>query len=133
MTPPEEDLGDVERWERMYNGGSSYDSSISGNKDTQQDVTSLSMAAHEIRVVTFDLDNTLWKTSATISAANDALAEFLDQRSITQPIRVEKIMGELFQSSKERYAPQGGKAPVLLTQLRKDALKHVLIEHNSYL
>jgi len=44
-------------------------------------------------------------------------------------------MGELFQASEERYNPQGGedaKAPVLLTSLRKDALRHVLQEHNGY-
>jgi len=88
--------------------------------------------ASEVRVVTFDLDNCLWKTGATISAANDALAEFLDEYNITQPVRVEKVMGELFKESQETYSPYGSKAPVLLTQLRKDAIQRVLREHNDY-
>ena len=89
-------------------------------------------SATEVRVVTFDLDNCLWKTGATISAANDALAEFLDEHDIVQPVRAEKVMGELFSQSKERYSPNGGKAPVLLTLLRKDAIQQVLQEHNEY-
>lgn len=88
--------------------------------------------ASEVRVVTFDLDNCLWKTGATISAANDALAAFLDEYNITQPVRVEKVMGELFQESNEKYSPYGSKAPVLLTLLRKDAIQRVLQQHNDY-
>jgi FMN phosphatase YigB (HAD superfamily) len=89
-------------------------------------------SASEVRVVTFDLDNCLWKTGATISAANDALAKFLEEHDIVQPVRAENIMGELFSKSKERYSPNGGKAPVLLTLLRKDAIQQVLKEHNDY-
>jgi hypothetical protein len=90
---------------------------------------------YPVRVITFDLDNTLWKTSATIAAANDALAEFLDAHSIVQPKRIEKIMGELFRASKETYCPiepESAKAPVLLTQLRKDAVVQILIHDNGY-
>lgn len=89
----------------------------------------------EVRVVSFDLDNTLWNTSETIAAANDALAAFLDSKNITQPKRVEQIMGELFQSNKARYCPiekENAKAPVLLTLLRKDAIQTVLEEYNRY-
>ncbi len=88
----------------------------------------------EVRVVSFDLDNTLWNTSATIDAANDALASFLDSRKIVQPIRVEKVMGELFQKNKSRYCPldERAKAPVYLTLLRKDAIRNVLVEANGY-
>lgn len=89
----------------------------------------------EVRVVSFDLDNTLWNTAATISAANDGLAAFLDEHSIVQPRRVEQIMGDLFKSQKERYCPvdtASAKGPTLLTLLRKDALGVVLQEHNGY-
>ncbi len=88
----------------------------------------------EVRVVSFDLDNTLWNTSATIDAANDALASFLDSRKIVQPIRVEKVMGELFQKNMSRYCPldEKAKAPVYLTLLRKDAIRNILEEANGY-
>lgn len=118
---PEEDL---QRWEAMYFGGvSNLDDRV-----IEEDYG----RASEVRVVSFDLDNCLWRTGATISAANDALAEFLSENNITQPVRVEKIMGELFQESKERYSPQGCKAPVLLTLLRKEAIQRILQEHNDY-
>jgi FMN phosphatase YigB (HAD superfamily) len=88
----------------------------------------------EVRVVTFDLDNTLWNTSKTIDAANDALAKFLEADNILQPKRIEIMMGELWQADKSRYAPvdENAKAPVLLTQLRTDAICLVLEEHNGY-
>lgn len=103
-----------------------------------------------IRVVTFDLDNTIWKTEPTIATANDALAAFLDQNGIVYPLRVEKVMGELFGNNPLRYAPPPPqrldsstnsssssnpkipKSPVLLTNLRKDAIRYVLEQHNSY-
>jgi FMN phosphatase YigB (HAD superfamily) len=89
----------------------------------------------EIRVVTFDLDNTLWNTAGCIDAANNALAAHLDADNILQPKRVEKIMGELFKTSKSRYCPldaENAKAPVLLTKLRTDAISQVLEDHNGY-
>lgn len=88
----------------------------------------------ELRVVSFDLDNTLWNTSATIDAANDALAAFLDSKKIVQPIRVEKVMGELFRTNKSRYSPldEQAKAPVHLTLLRKDGIRSILEEANGY-
>jgi FMN phosphatase YigB (HAD superfamily) len=104
----------------------SFTDSIDSRKDLQQS---------QVRVVSFDLDDTLWNTSATISAANEALANFLNELKIEQPKRVEKIMGELFQNDKERYCPiQTNKAnsPTLLTLLRKDAIELVLKEYNAY-
>lgn len=89
----------------------------------------------EVRVVSFDLDNTLWKTSSTIDAANDALAKFLDSNSIAQPVRVEMIMRKLFLENKAKYCPvepDNAKAPVSLTVLRKDAIQKLLMEHNNY-
>jgi len=120
--PAEED---ILKWETMYSAGDEADNYISQKN----------FSPNQIRVVTFDLDNTLWKTGPTISAANDELAKFLDTMSIVQPQRVEVIMGQLWERSKAKYAPIGGedaKAPVLLTQLRTDALEFVLLQHNEY-
>jgi len=98
-------------------------------------------ASSPVRVVTFDLDNTLWNTGATIGSANDVLAEFLNENKIVQSQRTETIMGELFQANKSAYCPLAGstqqeldavKAPVLLTKLRKDALCQILMEDNGY-
>ena len=97
--------------------------------------TSNSLRAPPVRVVTFDLDNTLWNTGATISAANDALASFLTANNIVQSRRTEVIMGQLFNASKARYCPllgEDGNSPVLLTQLRTDALTQILVEDNDY-
>ena len=38
----------------------------------------------EVRVVSFDLDNTVWKTGPTIQAANDVLASFLEKQGIEE-------------------------------------------------
>jgi FMN phosphatase YigB (HAD superfamily) len=60
-----------------------------------------------IRIVTFDLDNTLWKTGPSIAAANDALNTYLesDPRNLRIPQRIEIIMKQLFQSNPSKYAP----------------------------
>lgn len=101
------------------------------------DANGTEMQPRSIRVITFDLDNTLWNTSATIAAANDALAVFLSANGIVQSKRTESIMGELFQQDKLKYCPlavteQELGAPVLLTDLRKDALEHILVQDNGY-
>lgn len=125
MSSQEEE--DLQKWERMYYDGTSESSAMDDGTSIEYYAT-----ASAVRVVTFDLDNCLWKTGATISAANDALAEFLNEREINQPVRVEKVMGQLFEESPETYSPNGGKAPVLLTLLRKHAIQQVLQEHNNY-
>jgi FMN phosphatase YigB (HAD superfamily) len=102
-----------------------------------------SVPSCEIRVVSFDLDNTLWNTSATIDRANDLLAQYINEQlfNVTSSvgiennrttIRVEMVMGKLFASNKAKYSPIEGKnakSPVLLTQLRKDAIHYVLREY----
>lgn len=83
----------------------------------------------DIRVVTFDLDNTLWNTTATIQAANDALADFMNEIIPGNTLRVESVMGMLYTADKARYAPldtEKASSPVLLTNLRKDAIRFVL-------
>jgi FMN phosphatase YigB (HAD superfamily) len=122
---PEED---PLKWERMYQeGGNAAPFKLEGMMNLQQ--------SSEVRVVSFDLDNTLWVTSATISAANEALAAFLDARGVVQPQRIETIMGILFKENKERYCPievEQAKAPALLTLLRKDAIRKILLDDNGY-
>ena len=97
-------------------------------------------AYDDVRVVSFDLDNTLWNTSATIDAANEVLAQYLREQLLRSfpmnttrdGVRVEKVMGILFTANKAKYSPieaDGAKSPVLLTQLRKDAIQQVVSEH----
>ena len=96
------------------------------DEDTIDDKTT---TRARVRVVTFDLDNTLWDTTATIDAANDALALYMKD-TFNVDARVEKAMGTLYKANKARYAPIEGndaKSPVLLTQLRKDAIRHVVL------
>jgi len=128
--PPDEDQS---KWETMYAG--SNEDSIDGIIDV-----SVKVPATEIRVITFDLDNTLWKTSKVIGAANDALSNYLDTMNIQQEKRTEVVMGELFKKDKARYAPilddssvsDKDVAPVYLTQLRKDAVFSICKEQNGY-
>jgi FMN phosphatase YigB (HAD superfamily) len=95
----------------------------------------------QVRVVTFDLDNTLWNTTVTIDIANDALAKHMSENiaqfkaksnSTASPLeRVEVVMGKLFTANKSKYCPVDGelsKSPVLLTKLRKDAILYILSE-----
>lgn len=91
---------------------------------------------HPVCVVSFDLDNTIWQTSPTIAAANDALAEFVAEHTTSSTVRVEDVMSELFRADRTRYCPvraaqtsnsttSSKTGPVLLTQLRKDALRSI--------
>lgn len=124
---------DVDRWEGMYT-----------NENNQGGFDKKESIQHAVRVVTFDLDNTIWKTGAVIDSANDALAKFLQNKDIICETRVEKVMGEIFIQNKSEYCPvlasdlkkdekydgveywEKVKAPVLLTKLRKDAVRKVL-------
>jgi FMN phosphatase YigB (HAD superfamily) len=102
----------------------------------------------QVRVVSFDLDNTIWKTSPTIASANDALSSFLvDTHNVPSTVRVERIMKDLFQADPAKYSPvleaaatSGADSaaprleppqasPVYLTMLRKDAIRDALINH----
>jgi hypothetical protein len=129
---------DLLRWEQMYYQAGKQSiyypsTSLAASWKDVLDPSSMAASAaaatttinqqqrlNQVRVVSFDLDNTIWKTSATIDAANDALAAFLDQHNIQQTRRVEKVMGDLFKSNKARYCPidtESSKGPVLLTLL----------------
>lgn len=134
-----------------------------------------SVAKSEVRVISFDLDNTLWKTGEVISHANDVLSHYLTAKGVKVPVRTEIVMGELFKKDPARYCPvaelneeeleekkqdsinnnngdastdfdkaAGGEAsrgvhissgtskPVLLTQLRIDALQDIFVRYNAY-
>ncbi len=115
----------LEKWQKMYDenapsakkaSSSSYASSqmIRGDDDNDyntnsntadQEFITQKASKSEVRVVTFDLDNTIWKTGNVISSANDALAKHLEEMEIHAPIRVEKIMGTLFKNDKGKYSP----------------------------
>ena len=119
---------DLARWERMYETGMSV-------ADSDVEVANLLPLTSEVRIISFDLDNTLWNTYGCINAANDALAAFLDQNQIKQPKRVEHIMQDLFRSNKRRYSPILGEEAAhatLLTLLRTDAIAFLLEEYNGF-
>ena len=126
----------IENLDDMSNGGGGGRSifGIDDEDDNDNDKSRVPSIPTEVRVVSFDLDNTLWKTGPTIAQANDALAAFLDTHNIVQPERVEVVMGKLFQQDKTRYCPiekDNAKSPVNLTLLRKDAMASIFAEHNK--
>jgi len=136
---------EIQKWERMYARGEVrrqewVGGSTSDRDDTRKKTTSSSSSSscQPIRVISFDLDNCLWKTSAVIDSANDALAEYL--RGVLPPtnatappvVRAEAIMKELWEADRVAYAPVLGEAatgPCRLTQLRKDAVREILMRH----
>jgi len=139
---------DLQRWQQMYEQGEQaarqttikmnddHDDSLLGTAESNSN-PQLQEQQQPIRVISFDLDNTVWKTSATIAAANDALAQYLKQEHNIQPAqRVENIMGDLFRQNKSQYCPvdnvNATKGPVLLTRLRKDAIQHLLKSEFGY-
>ena len=86
---------DVSKWEKMYH------SSKSEFKEYEQELTP-KVTASDIRIITFDLDNTLWKTGATISQANSVLNEHMQSFGVETLVEVE--MGRLFEADKRLYA-----------------------------
>ena len=123
--PTENEEQDLLKWEKMYyspmqqmSSSGQFDSQSNSIDGSNSDVgfattkattattitTALdSSSSSDIRVITFDLDNTIWKTSETISDANDALAaHLLNKHGIVE--RSEKRMGQLFRQYPERYA-----------------------------
>eukprot|EP00592_Proboscia_alata_P001735 CAMPEP_0194375778 /NCGR_PEP_ID=MMETSP0174-20130528/24335_1 /TAXON_ID=216777 /ORGANISM="Proboscia alata, Strain PI-D3" /LENGTH=430 /DNA_ID=CAMNT_0039156211 /DNA_START=281 /DNA_END=1573 /DNA_ORIENTATION=+ len=128
------------KWERIFNSGSTMDGS-----ETDAEILSKSLMS-EVKVVSFDLDNTLWKTSNVISFANSALNDYLNSRNINQPLPISKVMGDIFKSHPEKYrATDEGtinntddngeikkSGPVFLTQLRKDAIAEVCTNYNGF-
>ena len=93
---------DAMKWEKLYNSGTTFTSASSSVMQTANTEVP-SPISSEIRVITFDLDNTIWKTMPTISDANDSLSSHLLKKFGIQD-RSEKIMGQLFKENPDRYA-----------------------------
>jgi FMN phosphatase YigB (HAD superfamily) len=153
---------EMARWEKLYyQKQAGYEDKLD-SKDMLTAATGFASEtrspAEPIRVVTFDLDNTLWRTGPTITAANDALAEYLHTtHGVGIDCRVEAVMKELSTKFPQSYGSgspsnksitrevhsgtraQGEEssnsnvhiagAPVFLTRLRTDAIRHVLQRH----
>ncbi len=106
-------VDETSKWENMYNNyqpqstTTSTTTSSSRSQLFQQDATPTpsnnnSITKSEIRIITFDLDNTIWKTSDTISHANTVLSStLLDKFGIE--VRSEVEMGRLFKEFPDRY------------------------------
>mmetsp|Transcript_16026 Transcript_16026/g.20986 ORF Transcript_16026/g.20986 Transcript_16026/m.20986 type:complete len:496 (+) Transcript_16026:111-1598(+) len=134
----DESEANMKKWEKMY-FGEKGDKEISRNFGNEVEPnTSESRINSEVKVITFDLDDTLWKTSAVIDGANTALQEYLDSKGIKQPRQIKDVMKEMFLADKGRYCPEirsnpKAKAePVLFTLLRKDAIADVCINDNGF-
>jgi putative hydrolase of the HAD superfamily len=127
---------DVYKWEDMFSYGEARRQLVPGGFEYDDDTAvSRNYGANEIRVVSFDLDNTLWLTAEVIGGANDALAAFLNEKEIQQPKRTEEFMKTLFEANKAKYSPllkEEAKGPVNLTQLRTDATQQILEKYNGY-
>lgn len=107
---------------------------LCSNDDAVPATTTTTTPSAPIRVITFDLDNTLWCTTSTIGAAIAAVDKYWASQSIQPAVRIEVIMKELFAANKAKYAPlQGQKAasPSQFTQLRMDAMQHLLTQYHD--
>ena len=102
---------------------------------TASRTTTTTSTSCPIRVISFDLDNTLWCTMSTIGAGLDAVDAFLrNEHSIELAVRTETVMKEMFLAQKSAYAPLLGDeatCPSQLTQLRIDALSFILHTHHG--
>jgi len=119
------------------------------HNNDKQNHNNACVAHGPIRVISFDLDNTLWGTTPTIAAALQAVATFLESHGIPPSLpssssgggggngtrTTESVMKELWQADKATYAPllqERATCPALLTKLRQDALRHILIHDHGY-
>jgi FMN phosphatase YigB (HAD superfamily) len=92
---------DISKWERLYNNYQPPQSSSSSSSSPS--IKQNKSSSSDIRIITFDLDNTLWKTSETITHANTVLFDYLLQSKFGIEVRTEVEMGKLFQLFPERY------------------------------
>eukprot|EP00985_Skeletonema_marinoi_P024954 scaffold17867_cov146-Skeletonema_marinoi.AAC.8 len=94
---------ETSKWTSLYNNYQPQSSPIlptpPPSSTTPPPTTTLSS---EIKIITFDLDNTLWKTSETITHANTCLFELLHSKFGIE-IRSEVMMGKLFRELPDRY------------------------------
>ena len=88
-------------------------------------------AAMDMRVLSFDLDGTLWPTQEVVWAANEKMAAFLNERYPGTPSAqdVQTAMKAIRQRRREEAQAAGTQAaPVSYTELRKSALELVTAE-----
>eukprot|EP00518_Triparma_eleuthera_P008026 CAMPEP_0182470282 /NCGR_PEP_ID=MMETSP1319-20130603/18430_1 /TAXON_ID=172717 /ORGANISM="Bolidomonas pacifica, Strain RCC208" /LENGTH=227 /DNA_ID=CAMNT_0024670697 /DNA_START=79 /DNA_END=759 /DNA_ORIENTATION=- len=99
--------------------------------------SSLFTSAASIKLITFDLDDTLWHTSSGISAANAACQSLVDSslKGSTDDKVIWKVMKRLYAATPSDYydssisVDEGFKRePVMLTKLRKDALRSLHVD-----
>jgi FMN phosphatase YigB (HAD superfamily) len=96
---------DVSKWEKMYYSAESTSQTQFNFQSTDDDEDPLrEPTTSDIRIITFDLDNTLWKTGPTISYANKMLNEHLQSLGVADDKLVEVEMGRLFEANKRKYA-----------------------------
>jgi FMN phosphatase YigB (HAD superfamily) len=93
---------DTSKWEKMY---------FSSGPQTQQfqfqtpdNASTSKPTVSDVRIITFDLDNTLWRTSPTISYANKILNQHMQTLGVASGSLVEVEMGKLFEANKKLYA-----------------------------
>ena len=138
-----------EHTERTPGGGPALSSSSSASPETVMVGTTATNLHHvsatinqpkkscpgPIRVVSFDLDNTLWCTLSTLTAAQHATQAFFEARHIAFPRTSESVMKELFQANRARYAPLLGAnatCPSQMSELRIDSWTHLLQHYHGY-
>ena len=91
-------IDETSKWENMYNNYQPQSTTTTTTPTNNNN----SIPKSEIRIITFDLDNTIWKTSDTISHANTVLSStLLDKFGIE--VRSEVEMGRLFKEFPDRY------------------------------
>ncbi|KAL7453857.1 hypothetical protein ACHAWC_005501 [Mediolabrus comicus] len=94
-------IDETSKWENMYNNYQPQSTTTTATT-TPSNNNNNSIPKSEIRIITFDLDNTIWKTSDTISHANTVLSStLLDKFGIE--VRSEVEMGRLFKEFPDRY------------------------------
>ncbi len=94
-------VDETSKWEALYNNYQPQSSPIIPSNTPPPSSTAQSNMS-EIKIITFDLDNTLWKTSETITHANTVLFEQL-QANYGIDTRSEVEMGKLFKEFPDRY------------------------------
>ena len=100
--PSNNDENEMDKWEKLYNNYQPQSSLTTAAPSSSATQVLSSATTSEIRIITFDLDNTLWKTSETITHANTVLFELLQSRFGIN-VRSEVEMGKLFREFPERY------------------------------
>lgn len=119
---------DLQRWEALYNGGGSKSSGTSTwNSLSEEDIDFLKDEV-PVKVVSFDLDDTLWPTSEVMSQANAALHEHLKgfptvvEAMGTDSTYVSTAMKKIH-SGRRLSDPSLPESAVNLTELRTEALR----------